>query len=366
MRIFLLLLFSSVAIADPFALKREGNLMRLHGNYAGAQQVYEQLVTKYPEDAIGYVFNLNTMLTLLTWDRTQTRFDEQIRQDATSTFDICERTIANEVSNYLAYYYCGQAHMTMSYLSAIRGEYYQSGRHANLAIKQLERTLKLNENLVDAKMHLGIAYYHADNLPPFLKALSWFLWFIPTGNADKSLPYLEGTTKNGYFFKDVAKFLYADLLIMEGDQQKAADLLEGLSKTYPGNSRVQLRYISLLLEQALFEETISFGEQFLREQHQDIDKDLVRLWITRAHLALDAVDKAKNTFSTINQKIEQSGDLPPWGRHWLLLTRGQVADLDNHRADAVQNYQRIIDEGPYVNPAILAAARQGIESPFRQ
>jgi|TARA_B110000240_G_C13483313_1_gene446278 tetratricopeptide (TPR) repeat protein len=366
MRIFLLLLFSSVAIADPFALKQEGNLMRLQGNYAGAQQVYEQLVTRYPEDAIGYVFNLNTMLTLLTWDRNQTRFDDQIRQDAASTFDICERTISNDVSNYLAYYYCGQAHMTMSYLSAIRGEYYQSGRHANLAIKQLERTLKLNENLVDAKMHLGIAYYHADNLPPFLKALSWFLWFIPTGNAHKSLPYLEATTKHGYFFKDVAKFLYADLLIMEGDLQKASDLLEPLSRTYPGNSRVRLRYISLLLEQALYEETISVGQQFLSEQHQDIDKDLVRLWITRAHLARNAVDKARDTFKTINLKIDQNDDLPPWGLHWLLLTRGQIADLDNRRNDAVQNYQLIIDDDHYVNPVILTMARKGIASPFRQ
>jgi len=365
MKALLLLLVSSLALAkpDPLELQIAGNKMRLHGDHAGAEVIYQRLITEYPDDAIGHVFNLNTLLTKLTWDPRNTQYDLQIRKDADAALAICERVIANNPRDHSAYYNCGQTHLTMSYLSAMRGEYYPSGRHGNLAIKQLEKTLAIKPTLVEAKMHLGVAYYYADNLPPFLKLMSWFLWFIPRGNADKSFPYLEQVVLYGGPFSDVAKYIYADLLAGEGpaQNQKATSMLQELSDTYPGNQRFRLRYISLLLSQQLNHETIAAGNSFLRDSDDEIASDLVRLWISRAHLALNQYELASKSFLRID--TERAKGLPPWGWHSLLLTQGQLADLNGDRTTAVSAYQQIIEisKRDYVSSAVIEDAERGLQ-----
>ena len=365
-RIFSLLLASSLALAkpDPLTLQIAGNTMRLQGDYAGAEVIYQRLIEEYAGDSTGYVFNLNSLLTKLTWNPRNTEYDQQIRSDADAALAICERAIASNAQDHGAYYHCGQTHLIMSYLSAMRGEYYQSGRHGNLAIKQLEKTLALDPTLIEAKMHLGVAYYYADNLPPFLKILSWFLWIIPRGNADKSFLYLEQVVVDDGAFSDVAKYIYADLLAGYGTSQKkkATDLLLELSKDYPGNKRFQLRYISLLLEQQLHQQTISAGKKFLHHSDDDAAKDLVHLWITRAHLALGQHDQASSSFHKID--TGRSKELPPWGLHWLLLTQGQLADLNDNQPAAINAYQQIIELSKidYVSSVVIKDAERGLQA----
>ena len=160
-------------------LKQDGTRLRLQGDYERANRIQQTLLAAFPDDAIGYVFNLNTLVTRLSRDEQQTRYDEQIESDANTALSLCRQATDHSPNDYLGYYYCGQAHFALSYLNAIRGNYYQAGRNANLTIKLLERTLKLNPDLTDARMHLGVAYYYADNLPPYLRALAWVFGLSP-------------------------------------------------------------------------------------------------------------------------------------------------------------------------------------------
>jgi tetratricopeptide (TPR) repeat protein len=353
-------------------LKREGNLMRLNGDFVGANQIQQRLLELFPSDAIGLVFNLNTMLTRLTWDESDTQYDEQIRRDAESTLTLCEPLIKQSPNDATGFFYCGQAHFAMSYLSALRGSYFHSGRHGSQAINLLEQALQLDPSLTDAKMHLGVAYYHADNLPVYLKALSWFVWFIPQGNSDKSLPYLEDVVTSGDYYPDVAKYLFADLLISEGDvaREKATNLLQQLSATYPGNRRFRLRYVSLLLERGLHQQAIEAGNAFLTDneiyQFQPVDVDLVMMWLTRAHLGLNDPDTARSVFAGIDHGRMSEERLPAWGTYWLLLTQAQLDDLASERKAALQGYESImaLSESGYVNTVVVRAARRGLEQPY--
>ena len=176
------------------SLKEEGTDLRLRGNLAGADRISRQLKQTFPGQSIGYTFNLNTLVTKLSWDDQQTRFDKEILDDAKKTLSICSRQIESNPEDYRAYYHCGQAHFALTYLHALRDNYYRAGTHGSNTIADLEHALRINPALTDAKMHLGIAYFYADNLPPFVKAFSRFLWFIPTGNSSKSLPYIKEVT----------------------------------------------------------------------------------------------------------------------------------------------------------------------------
>lgn len=351
-------------------LRTRGNLLRLQGDVAGANRIQKELVLQYPDDPIGHVFNLNTMVTQLTWNESDTRFDGQIRADAGRVLALCEAAIESEPDDHLAHYHCGQAHFALSYLSAIRGGYYQAGRHGKRAIAELETALTLNPGLTDAKMHLGIAYYHADNLPAYLKALSWILWFIPQGNSDRSLPYLRDVMAEGDDFRDVARYLYADLRISEGPEGKreASEILALLTRQYPGNHRFHLRHISLLLERGLNRETIAAGEQFLQTQTgvDPLNESLVRLWITRAHLTLQDLTAARTSFDEIDLTVSTDPAMPLWGLLWMLITHAQMLDLGGEREAALATYRRLLGltDEIHMNPVVVAAAHQGLKTPF--
>ena len=177
--------------ARIIALKTEGTLLRLKADYEGVHRISDQLKALFPEHSIGYTINLNTLVTRLSWDSQQQHYDQIILDDAEKTLSLCRAQIKAKPKDYDGYYYCGQAHFALTYLHALRGNYYRAGKNGSDTIETLEQTLALNPDLIDAKMHLGVAYYYADNLPPFIKAFSRFLWFVPTGNSERSLPYIK-------------------------------------------------------------------------------------------------------------------------------------------------------------------------------
>ncbi len=354
------------------ALKHKGNLLRMQGDYEGASRVQKNLVESYPDDPIGYVFNLNTMAARLSWDRTQTIFDEAIERDAGKTLSLCREAMDQNPDDYSGYYYCGQAHFSLTYLHAVRGNYYRAGYNGNLTIKLLEKSLELNPELVDSKMHLGMAYYYADNLPSYLKVLSRFLWFIPTGASDKSIPYLDQATREGEFFKDVAKYAYVDMLMEqdEAGREKATLLLSELARDYPQNPRFQLRLISLLLDRGLFRQTLDAAGTFLSVWDQNpqsvSDVALVKLWITRTHMALNDITSAKQTFDEIEYQPDAADWSPAWSAAWYILTNAQLLDLQNSRIKAKQQYKHVLSlrRSGSVHPLVLNAAEQGMKTPY--
>ncbi len=350
------------------ALKAQGTDLRLRGDFAGANRISRQLKETFPDLGIGYAINLNTLVTQLSWDEQQTRFDEDILQDAEKTLSICRKQIDSDQGDYRAHYLCGQAHFALTYLHALRGNYYSAGTNGSKTISSLEQALKINPGLTDAKMHLGVSYYYADNLPPYIKAFSKLLWFIPTGNSDKSLPYVKEVSEHGKFFKDVAKYLYASILIEGDDEDRLAAgtrLLQELVASYPENSRFQLRYISQLGATGRHEQSLDAAGVFIATDKQyrrdPVDVDLAKLWVTRDLLNLKRANKAIVTFNEITRQVS----FPTWGHAWYLLTHAQISDLQKRRYMAKTLYNRVIKmHANYPSSTILGMARAGLNQPF--
>ncbi|MEE8113697.1 MAG: hypothetical protein V3T23_05025 [Nitrososphaerales archaeon] len=339
----------------------------MRGDLAGADRISRQLKQTFPERSIGYTFNLNTLVTKLSWDNQQTRFDKEILTDAEKTLSICNGQIESNPEDYRAYYHCGQAHFVLTYLHALRGNYYRAGTNGSNTIAKLEQALKINPALTDAKMHLGIAYFYADNIPPFVKAFSRFLWFIPTGNSSKSLPYIKEVTEHGEFFRDVAKYLYAGLLRRGNDDDKliGTSLLQELVNSYPENSRFQLRYISQLGEKGHFAQSLEVADVFIATEKQygrdPVDVDLARLWTARVFLELKEAKNAVSAFSKIDRQVS----FPSWGKAWFVLTHAQISDLQERRDAAIGLYEQAIkmhSDDP--SDAILNLARDGLKEAF--
>ena len=362
--------FSALADDSIRALEKEGTRLRLSGDFVSAKIIENELIDGYAQPA-GHVFALNSIITQLTWDETQTRYDGELIEHATKTLEWCEPRIDHEEVGATANYYCGQANFVLSFHNALRGNYYQAGRRGTASIDYLEAALSKDPTLIDAKMHLGVGYHVADNLPPFIKMFSRVLWFIPTGNSEKSLPYLLDVIADGDQYRDVARYIYSILLLETPELRPEASIqLQQLVSLYPANSRFQLRLISLLISMDDYEGTLRTISDYLDKGTKPAEPDLslTRIWKVRAYLGRGETELARSTFAEIDPVFHDARDqLPGWSVAWYILTDGQLHDLASRRGQALSAYKEILSiaQHTYVNITILEATRAGLAKPYQ-
>lgn len=369
--ILLFILLPAPLLADDayLALEREGTLLRLQGDFEDAALI-EQRLLEQSDDPVGHVFALNTIITHLTWDETDDSYDDRLQYHADEVLAWCEEKLDDNRRDAKAHYYCGQANFALAYFHGLKGRYYKAGRRGTNCIEHLEAALEADPSLVDAKMHLGVSYYVADNLPPFIKMFSRFLWFIPSGNSEKSLPYLREVISEGDQYQDVARYIYATLLLEDPVLRiEAEEQLRTLVQHYPDNKRFQLRLISVLMMQDDYEGTLNAVTAYLNSDSppEEPNLSLAKIWQVRAHMGLKEIELANQTFAETDEIFDVSSDeLPGWSVAWHKLTDGQLQDLANNRDRARAIYEEILEiaKSTYVNEVIIEAAKSGLLSPY--
>ncbi|MDA1077193.1 MAG: tetratricopeptide repeat protein [Proteobacteria bacterium] len=278
------------------------------------------------------------------------------------------RRIKLNPQDAVGYFQCGQAHFNLTYLHGARGNYYRAGTNGSDAIEFLEKALDLDPQLTDAKLHLGAAYYFADNLPPFVRAFSRLLWFIPQGNSEKSLPYLAEVTGSGDLYRDVASYLYAWVLLRGDDvsRHKAGEILASLVQRFPQSRRFQMRYLSYLVATGEYPTAVLSAQRFMDEcpgcTRDPVDVDLARLWQARALLAqADTVNAVE-----VVDRIEHTQSFPSWAQGWHSLTLAQLKDIIPDRASATRMYQRVLDlrKTGEISEELESLALDGLARPF--
>jgi hypothetical protein len=118
---------SAFADESMHALEKQGTLLRLSGEFVSAKMIENELIDSYTQPA-GHVFALNSIITHLTWDETQTKYDDELIEHVARTLEWCEPRIDDEEVGTTANYYCGQANFILAYHHGLRGDYYQAGR----------------------------------------------------------------------------------------------------------------------------------------------------------------------------------------------------------------------------------------------
>ncbi len=312
---------------SPDALLRQGTNLQLQGNYLEATAIGEQLKQQFPASGLGQALNINALVTRLSWDLEDTQFDAALKSETSAALDLCEQKIAKQPDNSDGYYLCGQARFALTFLYAARGSYFRGGRNATQTIEQLEQTLARDPDLTDAKMHLGITYYYADNLPPFVRAISRFLKFVPSGNSAKSLPYLKEAAQSGLYLGDAAKYLYADLIMSSEPErlEEAGVLLNDLVTRFPSNRRFQFKYIAYWAQRGDFDQALKVANDFAKRPSccplPVEDLNLVNLWRANAQLASGKPKEARAHLTTVDPSV-----LPSWAKHWYEDSHQMLAD----------------------------------------
>ena len=359
----------SYSLTSDKLLELKGIDFQLAGDYEAAKRVEQQLLL-VKGSPIGHVFALNSITTQMTWNEANTAYHDDLRYHATEILKWCKANLKSKGDQALTHFYCGQTNFALSYYFGLNGNFYKAGKHGVVGIDQMETALKLDPQLHDAKFHLGLAYYVADNLPPFIKAVSSLLWFIPTGNSEKSIPYLKESIIKGERYKDVARYTLGSLFLEnELTYPEAENHFRYLSDKFSKNPRFHLQLIFVLLIQEKFEESIFAAKSFLKDADSNsAEYNLAKVSMIRAQLRnRELVEAQRNFFQIEPYFSSEKSNLPGWSIAWFKLTSAQLNDILNQRRRAISEYREIIEisKNTYVFEEIKLAAKAGLKEPYK-
>ncbi len=338
------------------------------GNLEEANATWKQLRDLDPQHPRAAVFEIFTLYWQESYEPQYPGLDEQIEARCDQAIEQAVAWVDRSPNSAQAHYYLGEALMSLGRLNGTRGRFFRAGSLGEESRGHLERALELDPTIVDAKYQLGLYSFYASLLPSFTKWLS-FLWFVPTGDAEKGLSLLEEVERSNGTHRYEAALILMNIHTYHRSNRRdyALELAQRLHTEFPLNTVIHFELIELLFAEEEYAEVIREAmrlEQQPRERPRDRGRaNVARIWRARALLALGKVDLAWETLASFGRS---GPDLPSWGHRWVALSRGQILDVQEQREQAKSRYQRVIDLG--FEPVWSRSTRlalQGMESPFR-
>ncbi len=348
------------------ALIRSGVRAYEKGDLAAADAMWAHVRDLHPQHPAAAIFELKTLQARRSLDYWGGQYEQAIRERAEEAVRLGRDWLERAPDATQAHFYLGQALLEMMVIDGMDKRYYKAGTQGEKARKHLERALALDPSFVDAKLPLGIYYYYGSIATRFVPFLRW-LWFVPKGNRDAGLAYIEEVSREGDLMRFEAAARLAGLYIyIEERLDLAEPILLGLSRRHPENSAPRFELIEVRLEQQDYPGTVAAAlalEQSQGEQFGDkTRRDLARIWRARAELYRGRAAKADTLVRSLEARFDE---FSVWIQRWLLVTRGQLYDLAGEREQAIASYSRVSQKKPpFGSRRTSELARRGLDAPF--
>jgi len=175
----------------------------------------------------------------------------------------------------------------------------------------------------------------------FIRWLSW-LWFVPRGETETGLAFLEEVrTKGGVFGFDAGVELALIYLYMEDEPDLAEPIVMDLLSRHPQNSYLRFEIVELNMIRGdhvgTIEAALALEQQTGRQFGDERRRRMARIWRARAELMRGQPDQAEEIIAPLEAQWDELG---AWSQRWLSLTRANLYDLAGEREKAVEIYRQ--------------------------
>ncbi len=171
----------------------------------------------------------------------QTRMEGKEREAVEKKYlRLLEQTIAacrkdDQEPNARRLFFLGAAYGNRGRYLGMEGKWMKAYFDGRKGKKYLQRVLKKDSSVVDAKLGLGMFKYYAAKLPGIIKPLTFIIGV--SGSSKKGLKYITQAAQNGIYSRIEATFFLGHIYgYYEFEYEKALEIFTGLCKRYPGNS----------------------------------------------------------------------------------------------------------------------------------
>jgi len=216
------------------------------------------------------------------------------------------------------------------------------------AISNTRKSLKVDPEMYDAYLGLGMYEYYAGTLPGVIKILARL--FL-SGDAAQGVKYLELCREKGYFNSLAAELLLIEIYTEPGNQFKnpktAVKWSAELRKLYPFHPQMHFVQIVSLFEDKQYDVTRAEALEYLKRVEEGAPA-YRRTYLPRILTAIGATclvekkyDEALSYFQKAAATLKEDPKAHParWAV-WALVRVGNIWDLKGDRAKAVELYKQ--------------------------
>ncbi len=246
-----------------------------------------------------------------------------------------------------AYLCLGGIYGLRAHLAVLQHRWVKAYFDGKKAISITRKAVKIDPELYDAYLGLGLYEYYAGTLPGVIKL---FAGLLMRGDAQKGLEYLAICKDKGYFNALAAKLFLIEIYTQPGSPYANPDLAvkwaRELRAAYPLQPQMQFIEVVSLYEAKKYEESRAETMDYLKSVN-DGKPGYRKSFLPRVFtaigdtwLAQKKYDEAADYFAKGAAALKENPDLPParWGV-WALVRLGNVYDLKGMRPKALDCYR---------------------------
>jgi tetratricopeptide (TPR) repeat protein len=210
------------------------------------------------------------------------------------------------------------------------------------AIKYLRKALKINPEMYDADMGLGIFDYYVATLPSFVRSLA----FLGSNNdPNVGLQELETAARDGTYSKTPSKLFLVEIYSNPANKpERAMEILHDLRADYPRSPFIHMLHIITLYNESKMDDAKQEVESFGQKIE---DKSYPGDVLVQYHFARAMVHLKSREWPEAIKEYDMSiatGTIKNPFYTWARLYRGYALDAAGRRDEAVAEYKEVLAE----------------------
>jgi tetratricopeptide (TPR) repeat protein len=314
-----------------------------------AKKNFGEALSKYPDHPYPHFG-----LAMATWatleyleDESDPKLSEEYKRMTDEAIDVGQAWIKKHPGDANAYLCLGGLYGLRARLAVLQHRWIKAYFDGKKALSYMHRSLKIDPELYDAYLGLGMYEYYSGTLSGVVKVLAAVL--MP-GDAKKGIELLTVCKEKGYFNALAAKLLLVEIYTTTGSPYANTALAVKWSKelraAYPVHPQMHFVEIVSLYENKQYEESRKESMAYLKAVNEGQPAYRKR-YLPRVLTAIGTtylVDKkyaeAADYFSRAAATLKDDPAAHParWGV-WAIVRLGNVCDLLGARAKAVEFYK---------------------------
>lgn len=283
-----------------------------------------------------------------------------------SAKSLSENRLAKNPNDTGALYALGIAYgLRSNYYWLVKKSWRQALSDATAAEKQHRRISELDPANVDARLVLGLHEYVVGSLPFTWRALGFLAGF--RGDKAKGIQAVAEVARNGDRNRVDAQILLCAIYRRENQPQKAVPWIEGLSRRYPRNFLLHLELSQMYSMAGDGKNALAVVDDLARRKSANapglerlpwekiyFQKGTIQFWYRDLDQALQNLQKVAAASDEVDLN---TGAL-------AYLRMGQIYDMKQRRAEALEAYKKCIGFAPEADAA--RESRKYLSSPYRR
>jgi tetratricopeptide (TPR) repeat protein len=292
--------------------------------------------------------------------------EKEFSDEIQKAIDLANARLARNASDTSALYARGVAFgLRANYTFLVRKAWRDSLRDATAARKDSNRVTELDPANYDARLIQGVHDYVVGSLPWSWRMLGFLVGFH--GDKERGLQTLEEVSRKGKINKADAEILLCALYRREHQPRKAIPLLEELLARFPRNHLLLFEQAQMYSDLGNKDKAIAAIEKVEAMKkgglpgYTGVSWEKIYFQLGNIQFWYNDLDRALDNLKKVTASRNEV-DLNTGVLAWMRV--GQIYDMTNRRAQAIEAYKRAIAFAPEAEAA--KESRSYMSSPYRR